>query len=222
MNTLVSFWRWLRSLGRSRVMKHEIDEELRLHLELRTAENIAAGMSAEDAARAARRRFGNLQSVREECRDTRGTSFGEATWQDVSFGLRMLCKNPGFTTVAVLTLALGIGANTAVCSIVNAVILRPLPYKDSSRMVTFEMKAAAFPNLSLYLSWPAFQAIRDNADSLEQIVACWEIGRTQTGTQQPAVLNVAGVSAGFFEEMSARAQAGRLLSDQDQKPAQNH
>jgi putative ABC transport system permease protein len=219
---LVAFARRLAALLGQERRERELADELASHLTLHIEDNLRAGMTSEEARRKALLRLGGIEQTKEAYRERRGLPLLETLWQDLRFAARMLCKNPGFTTVAVLTLALGIGANTAVCSIVNAVILRPLPYKDSSRMVTFEMKAAAFPNLSLYLSWPAFQAIRDNADSLEQIVACWEIGRTLTGTRQPAVLNVAGVSAGFFEEMSARAQAGRLLSDQDQKPAQNH
>jgi putative ABC transport system permease protein len=218
----VAFARRLAALLGQERRERELADELASHLTLHIEDNLRAGMTSEEARRKALLRLGGIEQTKEAYRERRGLPLLETLWQDLRFAARMLCKNPGFTTVAVLTLALGIGANTAVCSIVNAVILRPLPYKDSSRMVTFEMKAAAFPNLSLYLSWPAFQAIRDNADSLEQIVACWEIGRTLTGTRQPAVLNVAGVSAGFFEEMSARAQAGRLLSDQDQKPAQNH
>src|SRR2546427_5821439 len=95
MNPFKIVWRRLRSLGQRRAVKEEIDEELRFHVEMRTAENAAAGMSPEEAPREARRRFGNVQSIREECRDLRGASFGEATMRDAGFGARLLRRNPG-------------------------------------------------------------------------------------------------------------------------------
>src|SRR6478752_5201231 len=107
----------LRSLFRRTVMKRDIDEELRFHLEQRAAENIVAGMSPEEAARAAKRRFGNVQSIREDCREVRGVGFGETMIQDIRFGLRLLRKNPGFTVTAILSLALGIGVNLMLFSL---------------------------------------------------------------------------------------------------------
>jgi putative ABC transport system permease protein len=135
MNPFRIIWLKLRALGQQRAVKHEIDDELRFHIEQRTAENIAAGMSPEEAARTARKRFGNIQSVREECRDVRGANFGETVLQDVRFGLRVLWKNPGFTAVVVLTLALGIGASTAIYSVVNSALLNPIPGPGSDQLI---------------------------------------------------------------------------------------
>src|SRR5438874_8584797 len=106
MKSFIRFWRRLCSIAQRRGVKEEIDEELRFHLEQRTAENMAAGMSPEEAAREARKRFGNVQTVREDCRETRRVSLGETIWRDLRFAGRQLVKNPGFATLAVLMLAL--------------------------------------------------------------------------------------------------------------------
>src|SRR5260370_31785119 len=133
MNPLSTIWHRFRSLGQKEAVKQVIDDELRFHIEQRTAQNIAAGLSPDEAAREARKRFGNLQNVREECREVSGASFGEVALRDVRFGFRMLRKNPGLAAVAVLTLALGIGANTAIFSFVNPILLRPLPSSEPDR-----------------------------------------------------------------------------------------
>jgi len=211
---------WLKPWFSRRHLYHALSEQLQQHLGEKIEELVAAGMSKEDATAAARRDFGNVTLIEEDSREVWQWPSLESFFADVRYALRILRKNPGFTFIAVLTLALGIGANTAIFSIVNAVILRPLPYKDSSRILTLHTKTAMFPNFTLGLSWPAFQAIRA-AGSIEEAAACWETDRTLTGTNQPAVLSAAGVSSGFFEELGGRAELGRLLSDQDQKAAED-
>src|SRR6058998_3597365 len=159
----------LMALFRKEPLEQELDDELHSHLEMLVAENVRKGMSPREARYAAMRSFGGVEQTKEIYREQRGLPMIETVVQDFCYGLRMLARNPGFTAVAVLTLALGIGANTAIFTVVNAVLLRPLPYREPDRLMLLEERGENLRRVSV--SYPNFLDWRAQNQVFDQMAA---------------------------------------------------
>jgi putative ABC transport system permease protein len=210
----------LRSLFRRDQLEAELSEELNEHLESRTRQNIVQGMSLEDARFAALRSMHGLEQRKEECRDMRRTNFMEDAIHDVRFALRMLRKSPGFTAVVVLTLALGIGANTAIFSVVNAVLLRPLPYPDPSRIAIVELVGKGSHDLMPDMSVPSFAFLRDNTSRAFSSVAGFQGSGTYTLEQQKKLdwITAESVTDDFFQTLGVSPAIGRGFTRAETAP----
>src|ERR1700733_3090383 len=128
---------WLQRLFARRRMDRDLDKEIQFHVESQVADKMRSGISEIEARRLTRLEFGGSEQIKEDCRQSRGTMWLESLVQDVRFGLRQLRKSPGFTSIAILSLTLGIGANTAIFTLLNAILLRPLPVQKPSELLLF-------------------------------------------------------------------------------------
>jgi macrolide transport system ATP-binding/permease protein len=177
---------WLKrisSIVRAGQTERDLDEELQHHIELKTQKNIEAGMSHEEARYAAVRAFGGVEQKKEGCRDADRMRWLEDLIQDLRFAQRQLRRNPGFTIVAVLTLALGIGANTAVFSLIDAVLLRPLPYSHPSRL--FQLFPTQAGHAMVATSYPAFEDWKKQSRTCETMAAYEQDDLNLTGASYP-------------------------------------
>ncbi len=227
-------------MKRRKRMLEELEQDIREHIEIEMQDNIARGMSAEEARNAAMRKFGNVTRVQEEAREVWSFVWLEQLWQDVRFGLRMLRKSPAFIAVAVLTLAFGIGANTAIFSLIDAVLLRSLPVQNPAQLVLLKWSARKAPNIHGLTAWgdcpmdmrlgaenptgcsfsePMFREIAQS-DIFSGTVAFANTGRLDlTGNGPASVINGLLVSGDFFRTMGLKAAVGRLIDANDDTPA---
>ena len=192
----------LRSLMRHSTAEKELDDELRFHLERETEKSVKSGMSQAEAVRRARLEFGGLDQVKNECREARGVGLVESLVQDLHYSARTLLHSPAFTACAVLTLALGIGANTAIFSVVNQVLLNPLPYPNPQELL------AARENDSLANLEDIQRQTKSFASSGGINIEPMDF----TGTGEPMRVHGAYVDAGLFTTLGAQPMLGRLIS----------
>jgi len=199
----VRFWRRRR--------EEELEEEVRSHLEMAAQARKERGEATDEAQRAARREFGNVVLVKEVTRDMWSGRWLEDLWQDVRYGMRMVCRNPGFASLAVLTLMLGIGANTAIFSLVDGVLLRPLPFKQPDGLVA----------MNYYYPMGPYVIMRDQSRTME-IAANTESSEFNfTGVDTPVRLTGTAVSGNWFEVLGAKPEFGRTIHGGEDQPGKD-
>jgi predicted permease len=226
----------LRSLFRRKSVEQDLSDELQFHLEQKTQEFAASGLTLEEARRKARRDFGGLEQSKENCRDARRVNWIHDLMQDLRFSLRILRKSPGFTAVAVLTLALGIGANTAIFSLLNAVMLKSIPVSHPEQLVILRWSAHSRPeNLgtssygdclwlpgaiqSCSFSYPIYDAILAHTNAFSSVLAM--AGADQLDLSGNGAASIIGgelVSGNYFETLGVSSALGRTIQPSDDRP----
>jgi len=218
MDLVRTFLSRTASLFRSRHLDDDLDEELRLHIDLATAENMTLGMSRKEARTKALRDFGGIVQTRETYRMRRGFPLLDQVGRDLRFGLRQLRRSPGFTLTAILTLALGLGANTAVFSLINALLLRPLPVPHAEQLAVIHFYRSDFDTSLQSACAPFIRALEKRHDSFQSIAAFSGSSFQVRGTSGYTAFSAMLVSGQFFPMLDTQPLKGRYLIPSDDQP----
>jgi predicted permease len=204
-----------RSLFRSTAVTREIDQELQFHLGQQMEKYLRAGLTPEQARRRMRLEFGGVTQIKEDCQEARGISFVEHIGQDVRYAMRMFGRTPGFTVVVVVTLALGIGANTAVFSLINAVLLKMLPVKDPEQLVQFSKIQPLYGEIDGF-SYPELERFQHETQTFSGLLAFANLGDVNVEVNgRGEIANGQVVSGNYFSTLGVSAILGRTISPAD-------
>ncbi len=221
MSLLSNLSSLFRNLFRKQRVEKDLDDEVRSYVDMAAHEKMNQGMTRAEARRAVRLEAGGVEQVKEECRDVRVGAWLDTLLQDIRYGIRMLAKSPGFTSVAVLTLALGIGANTAIFSVVNAVLLESLPFRDPSRLISV-METKSSQGLDwLFVTPNNFFEWQRRSTSFESIAASHGCGYRLADANNARFVQGACASASFLPMLGVQPVLGRLWSAEEDLPGRD-
>ncbi len=219
---LTEAWLRVKALAKRRRLNRDLEEELQFHLAKRAEKNRALGLGADDARVAARRRFGNVTLVKEDCRETWTFTWLETLWQDVRYAARILAKSPGFAAVVIFSLSLGIGANTAVFSAMNTLLLRALPYEHPETLVTIwstqktDPGSTDLPPVAEVTDWKKQNHVFADIAAIGMSAA-----ETQTGIGEPGPVLVQSATQNFFDLVGVQPAFGRVFrAEESQEQSQ--
>ena len=215
---LTRFRSWLKWMVQGQRLESEMETEVRFHIESRAADLVRKGLSQQEATRQARIEFGGIESHKDAVRASLGVRWWGELSTDMRHGLRLLRKNPGFTAVAILTLALGVGANTAIFSIVNTVLLRPLPFRDADRLVRIYFNEPGLGLRDVRFSKPELDDLQTRSGVFEDATPIFEGSENLTGVKRPERVEGVNGSFSYFSMLGVVPQIGRLYGPQDFVP----
>lgn len=220
MDRLQGLWSRLRALWRRGAAEHELNDELRFHIDRETEAGVARGLDPMEARRRALVQFGGLERYREESRDARGLNWWDEARSDLRHGWRLLVSHPVFAGAAILTLALGTGANTAIFSVVNTVLLQPSPFRDPDRLVMLWETDRGSGTHHEPASWPDVADFRERSHTLSAIGSVMGIDATITGVGDPVRVAALGVTPNLLPMLGVAPVAGRLFRGDEGRPGE--